>query len=98
MCEEEIRRICVRTSNRFQILEDMGDDEDDMTRDERISMGYSIMRNIDRTLCSKKTKTTTVCLLGARVQYIRKRVGKVMGPGKGGGGGGGGGGSLAWYM
>ena len=39
LCEEEIQRICVRTSNRFQILEDMGDDEDDTTRDKRIFMG-----------------------------------------------------------
>ena len=41
MSEAEIRRICVRTSNRFQILEDMSDDEDD----ERIFMGDSIIRD-----------------------------------------------------
>ena len=41
MSEAEIRRICVRTSNRFQILEDLSDDEDD----ERIFMGDSIIRD-----------------------------------------------------
>ena len=29
MCEEDVRRTCVMTSNRFQMLEDMDDDEDD---------------------------------------------------------------------
>ena len=87
--EEEIRRICVRTSNRFQILEDMGDDEDDTTKDEMIFMRDSIIRKIDGR-CAK-TKTTTVYLPGARVEDVRKRVGKMMGPDKGGGGGGGGG-------
>ena len=43
----------------------------------------------DGTVCSKKTKTTTVCLPGARVEDVRKRVGKVLGPGKGG---------LSWHM
>ena len=55
MSEDEIRRICVRTSNRFQILEDMGNDEDDTTRDERIFMGDSIIWKIDGMVCSKKT-------------------------------------------
>ena len=85
MCEEEIRRICVRTSNRFQIMEDMGGYEDDTTRDERISMGDSTILKIDGTVCGKKTKTTTVCFPGARVQDVRKRVSKVMGPGRAGG-------------
>ena len=68
-------------------MEDMSDDEDNTTRDER--MGDSIIRKIDGKVCSKKTKTTTVCLPGAKVEDVSKRVGKVLGPGKGGGGGGG---------
>ena len=48
LSEHEIRRICVRTSNRFRILENMGeDDDDDTTSDERIFMGDSIIRKID---------------------------------------------------
>ena len=49
-------------------------------------MEDSIIRKIDGTVCGKKTKTTTtttVCVPGAGVEDVRKRVGKVMGPGKG---------------
>ena len=43
------------------------------------------MRKIDRTVCrGRREKTTTVCLPGARVDDVRKRVGQVMGPGTGG--------------
>ena len=52
---------------------------------EVIYMGDSIVRKIDRTVCrGRKEKTTTVCLPGARVDDVRKRVGQVMGPGTGG--------------
>ena len=48
-------------------------------------MGNSIVKKIDRTVCrGRKVKTTTVCLPGARVDDVRKRVGQVMGPGTGG--------------
>ena len=70
LSEDEIRRIYVKTSNRFQIMEDTTDHEDD-TRDERIFMGDSIIRKTDGTVCGKKTKTTTVCLPGARVEDVR---------------------------
>ena len=33
LSEDEIRRICMSTSIRFQILEDMSDDEDSTTMD-----------------------------------------------------------------
>ena len=40
----------------------------------------SIVRKIDRTVCSgRKEKTTAACLPGARVDDVRKRVGQVMG-------------------
>ena len=83
LSDEEIRRVCVNTSNRFQMPEDMSEDEDDTTRDQSIFMVDSVIRKIDGAVCGKKTKTTTVCLPGARVEGVRKRVGKVLGPGKG---------------
>ena len=48
-------------------------------------MGDSTILKIDGTVCGKKTKTTTVCFPGARVQDVGKRVSKVMGPGRAGG-------------
>ena len=77
----------VSTANRFEVL------QGEKKRDEVIYIGDSIMRKIDRTVCrGRKEKTTTVCLPGARVDDVRKRVGQVTGPATGGGGGGGGGG------
>ena len=64
------------TANRFELL------QGEQKRDEVIYMGDSIVRKIDRTVCrGRREKTTTVCLPGARVNDVRKRVGQVMGPG-----------------
>ena len=66
-------------ANRFEVL------QGEKKRDEVIYMGDSIVRKIDKTVCrGRKEKTTTVCLPGARVDDVRKRVGQVMGPGIGG--------------
>ena len=74
-----VRERRVSTANRFELLQ--GEKE----REEVIYMGDSIVRKIDRTVCrGRKMKTTTVCLPGARVDDVRKRVGQVMGPGTGG--------------
>ena len=67
------------TANRFEVL------QGEKKRDEVNYMGDSIVKKIDRTVCrGRKEKTTTVCLPGARVDDVRKRVGQVMGPGTGG--------------
>ena len=69
----------VSMANRFELL------QGEQKRHEVIYMGDSIVRKIDRTVCrGRKEKTTTVCLPGARVDDVRKRVGQVMGPGTGG--------------
>ena len=74
-----VRERRVSTANRFELL------QGEKKRDEVIYMGDSIVRKIDRTVCrGRKEKTTTVCLPGARVDDVRKRVGQVMGPGTGG--------------
>ena len=74
-----VRERRVSTANRFELL------QGEQKRDEVIYMGDSIVRKIDRTVCrGRKEKTTTVCLPGARVDDVRKRVGQVMGPGTGG--------------
>ena len=69
-----VRERRVSTANRFEAL------QGEKKRDEVIYMGNSIVRKIDRTVCrGRKEKATTVCLPGARVDDIRKRVGQVMG-------------------
>ena len=74
-----VRERRVSTANRFEVL------QGEKKRDEVIYMGDSIVRKIDRTVCRGRTeKTTTVCLPGARVDDVSKRVGQVMGPGTGG--------------
>ena len=74
-----VRERRVSMANRFEVL------QGEKKRDKVIYMGDSIVRKIDRTVCrGRKVKTTTVCLPVARVDDIRKRVGKVMGPGSGG--------------
>ena len=74
-----VRERRVSTANRFEVL------QGEKKRDEVIYMGDSIVRKIDRTVCrGRKEKTTMVCLPGARVDDVRKRVGQVMGPGTGG--------------
>ena len=75
----DVRERRVSTANRFELL------QGEQKRDEVIYMGDSIVRKIDRTVCrGRREKTTTVCLPGARVDDVRKRVGQVMGPGTGG--------------
>ena len=70
-----VRERRVSTANRFEVLQGK------KKRDEAIYMGDSIVRKIDRTVCrGRKEKTTTVCLPGAKVDDVRKRVGQVMGP------------------
>ena len=74
-----VRERRVSTANRFELL------QGEQKRHEVIYMGDSIVKKIDRTVCrGRKEKTTTVCLPGARVDDVRKRVGQVMGPGTGG--------------
>ena len=74
-----VRERRVSTANRFELL------QGEQKRDQVIYMGDSIVRKIDRTVYrGRREKTTTVCLPGARVDDVRKRVGQVMGPGTGG--------------
>ena len=71
-----VRERRVSTANRFEVL------QGEKKRDEVIYMVDSIVGKIDRIVCrGRNEKTTTVCLPGARVDDVSKRVGQVMGPG-----------------
>ena len=70
-----VRERRLSTASRFEVL------QGEKKIDDVIYIGDSIVRRIDRTVCrARKEKTTTVCLPGARVDDVRKRVGQVMGP------------------
>ena len=79
MYADKVNERRVSTANSFEVL------QGEKKRDEVIYMGYSIVSKIVRAVCrGRKEKTTTVCLPGARVDDVRKRVGQIMGPSTGG--------------